>query len=107
MLDGYGDEFDVELGPLDPKDFCLELRVDVGAVGEKWIDSYQIFVCTPLGVMPHFNELTQQAAEDSNRMQSYLFGKGLLIVHEYNIDQILDAVSQNIDELKYYAFDLS
>jgi hypothetical protein len=107
FIHDYGNSFDIEQEPPNPRDFCLELRVDVGEIGKEWVASYQIFVCTPLGLISHFNELSRYAAEDTNSELEYLFGKGLLILREYNVNFIEEAIEKNIDLLKYYAFDLS
>lgn len=101
------DDFDVKKGPPNPHDFSLELRVDVGEFDDEAVSNYQIFVCTPLGLISRFNEIVEYAAMDSKAPRTYMFGKGLLLVPNYDIRLILKAINDSLEDLEDYAFDMT
>lgn len=113
VLKGWGiicdDEpsFDVETGPRNPRDFWFDFRIDVEETDRTGVSSYQFFVSTPLGLMSHFDKLAQYTDGRMEWSNQYVFGKGLLLVREYSISIILEAVNKVLAKLDEYAFDLT
>jgi hypothetical protein len=99
--------FEVESGPQNPTDFWFDLRIDVGESDKVEVSSYQMFVCTPLGLMSNFAKLARETDGRENPSDQYILGKGLLIVREYNIDIILEAVNKVLARLDEYAFNVT
>jgi hypothetical protein len=100
-------DFDVVKGPLNPREFWFDLRIDAVEPGKEGVYSYQVFVCTPLALISCFDKLAKYLDGRADASSQYMFGKGLLIVREYNIDTILEAVSRELNRLDEYGFDLS
>ena len=103
----YAGDFDVEVGPPDLRNFWLELRVDVQEVNKEGIINFLIYICSPLGLLENFNEIADYNRTFLGAPQGPVFGRGLLILREYNIDVIESIIEQEVDNLKYYAFDVS
>jgi len=99
--------FHVETGPQNSRDFWFDLRIDVGESDRVEVSSYQVFVCTPLGLMSHFDKLAKYTDGREDWSNQHVFGKGLLIVREYNIDVILEAVNKVLARLDEYAFNVT
>jgi len=104
---GYATGFDVEQGPPDPENFCLTLWVDTVEEGRQGVTTYQIEICTPLGLVEHFDEISQFAAKIGVSPEGCVFGRGLLLVRRYDLDLIERALKGVGENLKYYAFDAS
>ncbi len=73
------------IGPTDPQDFCENLVVHVGPENADRYRVFSIWVATPGAVRP--------------ALEGYRFGRGLLIVERYDLELILRAVRQHINEL--------
>lgn len=106
IIHDYGDSFDTEKGPLDKNNFWLDLRIDV-EIESGAVISYQLFVCSPAGLSSHFEEFVQQISVLLSEHKDYVFGRGLLILLEYNLDIIEQAINSELQNMGYYAFDLS
>jgi len=104
---GYAADFSVEGGPPDPEDFCVTLYVDTVEGGNSGVTTYQIEVCTPRGLVSHFDKIAEFSAKIGATPENSIFGRGLLLVKRYDADLIERAVQQAGDNLKYYAVDVS
>lgn len=106
------DTFDLERGPDDPLDFCVDFRIDVGEVGKPGVSNHQFYVCTPSGVLSNFDTLAQYLSRVGNYRSGDgtlpgFFGRGLLIVGEFSVDSILAMVSAVIDRIDQYSIDVT
>lgn len=103
----YGEAFDIEKGPPDTTNFCLDLRIDVQQPESEAVTNYQIFVCSPSGLAANFSDIADHIAIYGGGTRSYILGKGILILREYDIKLIEEAAINNIETLVTYAIDLS
>ena len=104
---GYDFDFELEAGPPDPKNFW---GIAIARVLEEGIDGvvdYQIYIGTPMSLPSNFSEVQSHIRAFSEESGKCVFGQGLLLVDEYDIDAIEKAIRDNVDLLEYYAFDVS
>lgn len=104
---GYDFDFDLEVGPLDPKNFWGEVIIRTSIDGQNGFTDYLIYIGTPLSLVSHFNEIFDHIKTFHPESPQCVFGKGLILLDAYDIDIIesaIDTVAENID---FYAFDVS
>jgi hypothetical protein len=107
VINWYGDEFDIVTGPTNLREFCIDLRIDVIEAGREGETNYQIHVTTPLWLVSNFSEAVQLSTGYEDRVNEYIFGKGFLLLREYNVDLIKRFMESEINNLQYYAFEVS
>jgi hypothetical protein len=76
---------DKSIGPPDPQHFLENLVVHVGPEGSDRYRVFSLWVGTPGAAAPG--------------TQAYRFGRGLLLVERYDLELIVKAVRQHINEL--------
>jgi hypothetical protein len=83
--------FDYRTGPASREDFFENMYVNVGHAGPESNSArtYSLYVATP-------NAL---AAKMRSENQDYKFGRNLLVVERYDMDVILRAVREHINDL--------
>jgi hypothetical protein len=104
---GYSVDFDLEIGPRDPKDFWFEVLVGVETIGEVGLTDYRIYVGTPQSLIVNFDDISEHLKVYCGKSGEYIFGRGLLLLREYNIDTIEKAIKEEVNNLDLYAFDVS
>jgi hypothetical protein len=83
--------FDYRTGPADREEFFENMYVNVGAAGPETNSTrtYSLYVTTPRAL----DKAMRAKRED------YKFGRNLLVVERYDMDVILKAVREHINDL--------
>ena len=83
--------FDYRTGPANREDFFENIYLNVGEVGRESnsVRTYSLYVTTPRAL---------DAAMRAKR-EDYKFGRNLLVVERYDMDVILRAVREHINDL--------
>lgn len=104
----YNFDFPIEGGrPPDPKNFWYFAWIRVSTEGVQGFTDYQVYLGTPLSLREHFKEVQDHISAFYEDPGYCVFGRGLLLVEEYNLEEIEAAICREVDRLQYYAFDIS
>lgn len=103
----YDFDFDLELGPPDSKRFWGSAYVSVLSEGDDGVTDYRIYIGTPVSLVRNFSEVQDHIKAFTDNSPNCVFGRGLMLLDEYNIDVIENAIRQEVDNLDFYAFDVS
>lgn len=87
------DNFDAEMGPVDPMEFFERMRVTVGRAREERSSCFDLYVTTARGVSAYMKK----------NGVAHQFGRDLLVVERYDIEAIRAAVVERLDDLPHVA----
>mgnify|MGYP003583171603 FL=1 len=77
---------DIEIwSPEDPRDFCMEIYLRIGGASSEAADNFDLTVCTPTWLA-------------KATVKSPVWGRGLLIVSEYDLDLIRSEVAAYVSK---------